>query len=93
MDLFTQFGQVKDVRMIKDYSNLNNLNDVYKAYAFIEFFELENAKKALNSLNKGEISLRGEILSGNYSKRVEDQIGNNNIGNTNEKFVKIILII
>lgn len=74
--------------MIKDHSNLN---DIYKAYAFIEFFELENAKKALNSLNKGEVSLRGEILTGNYSKRVEDQIGvNNNIGNANEIFVKII---
>ena len=74
--------------MIKDHSNLN---DLYKAYAFIEFFELENAKKALNSLNKGEVSLRGEILTGNYSKRVEDQIGvNNNIGNANEIFVKII---
>ena len=76
--------------MIKDHYNLN---DIYKAYAFVEFFELENAKKALCSLNNGEISLRGEILSGNYSKRVEDQIGNCNIGNANEKFVKIILII
>ena len=78
--------------MIKDHYNLN---DIYKAYAFVEFFELENANKALNSLNNGEISLRGEILSGNYSKRVEDQIGinNNNFRNTNEILVKIILII
>ena len=79
------------MRMIKDHYNLN---DIYKAYAFVEFFELENAKKALCSLNNGEISLRGEILSGNYSKRIEDQIGiNSNFGSTNDVFVKIILII
>ena len=56
--------------MIKDK---NSLNESYKNYAFVEFFELENAKKALQAINKGEISLRDEILSGNYSTKTEDK--------------------
>lgn len=59
--------------MIKDK---NSLNEIYKSYAFVEFFDLENAKKALEAINKGEISLREEILSGNYSTKTEDK--NNN---------------
>lgn len=59
--------------MIKDK---NSLNEMYKNYAFVEFFELEDAKKALQAINKGEISLREEILSGNYSTKTEDK--NNN---------------
>jgi RNA recognition motif-containing protein len=56
--------------MIKDK---NSLNEVYKNYAFVEFFDLENAKKALQAINKGEISLRNEILSGNYSTKTDDK--------------------
>ena len=77
--------------MIKDHTNFNA--DSYKGYAFVEFFELENATKALTSLNKGEISLRGEILNGNYSTRVEDQISlNNNMTNKNQQSVKYYFI-
>ena len=46
---------------------------MYKNYAFVEFFDLENAKKALQAINKGEISLRNEILSGNYSTKTDDK--------------------
>ena len=60
--------------MIKDK---NSINEAYKNYAFVEFFELENAKKALEALNKGEISLRKEVLSGNYSTKSEDKKNNN----------------
>ena len=66
--------------MIKDK---NSLNEVYKNYAFVEFFDLENAKKALQAINKGEISLRNEILSGNYSTKTDDKnnIEYNNFNN------------
>ena len=56
--------------MIKDK---NAINDIYKNYAFIEFFDLEDTNKALNALNKGEIKLREEVLSGNYSTKTEDK--------------------
>ena len=56
--------------MIKDK---NSVNEVYKNYAFVEFFDLENAKKALQAINKGEISLRNEVLSGNYSTKTDDK--------------------
>ena len=59
--------------MIKDK---NSVNEAYKSYAFVEFFDLEDAKKALEAINKGEISLREEVLSGNYSTKTEDK--NNN---------------
>jgi RNA recognition motif-containing protein len=68
--------------MIKDK---NSLNESYKNYAFVEFFELENAKKALQAINKGEISLRDEILSGNYSTKTEDK-NNNEHNNFNNNY-------
>ena len=74
LDLFSPYGQIKDVRMIKDK---NSLNDSFKSYAFIEFFDLEDAKKALDALGKGEIKLREETLCGNYSTKTEDKNNNN----------------
>ena len=74
LDLFSPYGQIKDVRMIKDK---NSLNDSFKSYAFIEFFDLEDAKKALDALGKGEIKLREEALCGNYSTKTEDKNNNN----------------
>lgn len=65
--------------MIKDK---NSLNDSFKSYAFIEFFDLEDAKKALLALGKGEIKLRDETLSGNYSTKTDDK-NNNNDNNLN----------
>ena len=73
--------------MIKDK---NSLNETYKNYAFVEFFELENAKKALQAMNKGEITLRDEVLSGNYSTKTEDKnISEHNIFNNNNYHVNI----
>ena len=73
--------------MIKDK---NSLNEIYKSYAFVEFFELENAKKALEAINKGEISLRDEILSGNYSTKTDDKNNNeHNYYNNNLHVVNI----
>ena len=66
--------------MIKDK---NSLNDSFKSYAFIEFFDLEDAKKALNALGKGEIKLREEALSGNYSTKTEDKNNFNYENNLN----------
>ncbi len=66
--------------MIKDK---NSLHELYKNYAFVEFFELEDAKKALEAINKGEISLREEILSGNYSTKSEDKNNNDHHNNFN----------
>ena len=68
--------------MIKDK---NSLNEMYKNYAFVEFFDLENAKKALQAINKGEISLRDEIFSGNYSTKTEDK-NNNEHNNFNNNY-------
>ena len=65
--------------MIKDK---NSSNDIYKNYAFVEFFDLEDAKKALTALGKGEIKLRDEALSGNYSTKTDDK-NNNNDNNLN----------
>ena len=56
--------------MIKDK---NSVNEIYKSYAFVEFLYLENVKKALQVINKGEISLGNEILSGNYSTKTDDK--------------------
>ena len=96
LDLFSPFGQIKDVRMIKDKNSLNEA--MYKSYAFVEFFELENAKKALQAMNKGEISLRNEVLSGNYSTKSDDKVNSqnfNNFGNNNnyQTHVNYIYII
>ena len=64
--------------MIKDK---NSMTDIYKSYAFVEYFDLEDAKKALDALNKGEIKLREEALSGNYSTKTEDKNTNFNYEN------------
>ena len=76
--------------MIKDK---NALNDTYKSYAFVEFFDLEDAKKALSALGKGEIKLRDEVLSGNYSTKTEDKNNFNYENNlSNNHGVNIFLI-
>jgi hypothetical protein len=75
--------------MIRDK---NSVHELYKSYAFVEFFELEDAKKALEAINKGEISLREEILSGNYSTKSEDKSNNeHNYYNNNVSHVNIFL--
>ena len=77
--------------MIRDK---NSVHELYKSYAFVEFFELEDAKKALEALNKGEISLREEILSGNYSTKTEDKNNNEHnyyYNNNNVSHVNIFL--
>ena len=56
--------------MIKDKNSLSEA--AYKNYAFVEFFELEDAKKALEALGKGEVTLRNEVLSGNYSTKTAE---------------------
>lgn len=80
--------------MIKDK---NALNESFKNYAFIEFFELEDAKKALTALGKGEIKLREESLSGNYSTKTEDKNNFNYENNINNNhgvniFIKYIML-
>ena len=75
--------------MIRDK---NSVHELYKSYAFVEFFELNDAKKALEAINKGEISLREEILSGNYSTKSEDKNNNeHNYYNNNVSHVNIFL--
>ena len=76
--------------MIKDK---NSVNEVYKNYAFVEFFDLENAKKALQAINKGEISLRNEVLSGNYSTKTDDKNNTeyNNFNNNLHVYIYILL--
>ena len=73
--------------MIKDK---NSSTDLYKNYAFVEFFDLEDAKKALLALGKGEIKLREETLSGNYSTKTDDK-NNNNDNNLN--YIHGVIII
>ena len=77
--------------MIKDK---NSVNDLYKSYAFVEFFDLEDAKKALSALGKGEIKLRDEALSGNYSTKTDDKNNFNYENNLNNSHgVNILNII
>ena len=77
--------------MIKDK---NSVNDLYKSYAFVEFFDLEDAKKALSALGKGEIKLRDEALSGNYSTKTDDKNNFNYENNLNNNHgVNILNII
>jgi len=77
--------------MIKDK---NSVNDLYKTYAFVEFFDLEDAKKALTALGKGEIKLRDEALSGNYSTKTDDKNNFNYENNFNNNHgVNILNII
>ena len=77
--------------MIKDK---NSVNDLYKSYAFVEFFDLEDAKKALSALGKGEIKLRDEALSGNYSTKTDDKNNFNYESNINNNHgVNILNII
>jgi RNA recognition motif-containing protein len=40
MDTFSQYAQIKDIRMIKDKSGGNG---EYRDFAFIEFFTIEDA--------------------------------------------------
>lgn len=83
--MFSKYGQVKDIRMIKDRVNANN-NEIYKPFAFVEFFELESANKALEAINERKIILREEILTGNYSKRIEDSLDYKNITNNQASY-------
>jgi RNA recognition motif-containing protein len=76
--------------MIKDK---NSVNEAYKSYAFVEFFDLEDAKKALEAINKGEISLREEVLSGNYSTKTEDKNNNEHNYFNNNSHVNIFFIL
>ena len=44
METFKVFGDIKDIRMVKDRSNQK---EEFKEYAFIEYFTLEDSNKAL----------------------------------------------
>lgn len=74
--------------MIKDKNSLSEA--AYKNYAFVEFFELEDAKKALEALGKGEVTLRNEVLSGNYSTKTAEDKNNvdHNYYNNNQHVSK-----
>ena len=73
--------------MIKDK---NSLNEIYKSYAFVEFIDIKNEKKDLEAINKGEISIRDEILSENYSTKTDDKNNNeHNYYNNNLHVVNI----
>ena len=53
METFKVFGDIKDIRMVKDRSNQK---EEFKEYAFIEYFTLEDSNKALENLKKTQFS-------------------------------------
>ena len=74
METFKVFGDIKDIRMVKDRSNQK---EEFKEYAFIEYFSLEDSNKALENLKKNTVFIRGCNLMGNYSKIKKDLIDTN----------------
>jgi RNA recognition motif-containing protein len=69
MEAFKVFGDIKDIRMVKDRSNQK---EEFKEYAFIEYFNLDDSNKALENLKKNTVSIRGCNLMGKYSKIKKD---------------------
>ena len=85
METFKVFGDIKDIRMVKDRSNQK---EEFKEYAFIEYFSLEDSNTAHENLKKNTVFIRGCNLMGNYSKIKKDLIDTN----LNNKVLIILFI-
>ncbi len=57
MDVFTQYGQVKSLKIIKD-----RMSGRSKGYGFVEMENTDEAQKAIDELNGREIHERSIIV-------------------------------
>lgn len=64
MDTFSQYAQIKDIRLIKDKSN----GDQYKDFGFIEFFTVEDAAYVLEKAKQDRIKIKGIPVFLSYSR-------------------------
>ncbi len=69
MEIFSQYAQVKDIRMIRD-----KLSAELKDFAFVEYFTVEEATYAINQIKKNPIKIKNQIIYCTFSKirRPED---------------------
>ena len=58
MDTFSQYAQVKDIRMIKDRNNSSS-EQQYRDYGFIEFFSVEDATFVLERSKQDRLKIKG----------------------------------
>jgi RNA recognition motif-containing protein len=63
MDVFSEFAQVKDIRVIKDKSG-----DSYRDFAFVEFFTVEDSTFVLERSKIDRIKVKGAPVFLSYSK-------------------------
>lgn len=57
MDSFSQYAQVRDIRMIKDRNNTST--EQYRDYGFIEFFSVEDATFVLDRSKQDRLKIKG----------------------------------
>jgi RNA recognition motif-containing protein len=57
MDSFSQYAQVRDIRMIKDRNNTST--EQYRDYGFIEFFSVEDATFVLERSKQDRLKIKG----------------------------------
>lgn len=69
MELFSQYAQVKDIRMIRD-----RISGELKDFAFVEYFTIEEAAFAVDSIKRCPLKLRNNPIYVTFSKirRPED---------------------
>lgn len=63
MEAFSQYGQVKDIRMIAD-----KVTGEPKEYAFVEYFSIDEATVALNQFKRNPLKMRGNPIYATFSK-------------------------
>lgn len=69
LEIFSQFAQVKDIRMIRD-----KISAELKDFAFVEYFTVEEATYAMNQIKKNPIKIKNQVIYCTFSKirRPED---------------------
>ena len=67
LDLFQGYGNVKDIRMIK-----NKMTGQMKDFVFIEFYTPEDTTLAYNSATSPQFSIMGQKVSVMYSRNRTD---------------------
>jgi RNA-binding protein 5/10 len=69
LEAFSQYGQVKDIRLICD-----KISGEPKDFAFVEYFTIEEATIALGQIKRNPVKIRNNPLYVTFSKirRPED---------------------
>ena len=80
MEAFTVYGQIKDIRMVKDHLSNND----YRDYAFVEYYTIEEATNALEQMKKTPMITRGEVIYAAFSKIKRED---NGIMNTQQQVI------